>query len=167
MGNSNSESKSSEWCDSIKFGNGVRKVDFFAKFFRISGTIVAVEEIVQNKIVLVVNKVRWYGIRLIIFDHRVGGDKKLQDRQHCQVVTLSGVLGVAEDTVNTHIRNIKDYFQNDKYVCYIVYPLFVLTLHIVFCIVYVVLFFTYFLTAWCTMENIETKLLYCSKISTT
>ena len=115
--NSNSQSMSAEWSGSIRFGNGVRKVDFFYKPFEIPGRIVGVEEIVRNEIILVVNKVKWYGLRLIICDLRSCGNTQPDDRDY-EVLKLTDVWGVSKASLETHIKNIKYYFQSAKYVCY-------------------------------------------------
>ena len=110
-----------EWSGSIRFGNADRKVDFFYKpwydSFHINGTIVNVVEMVKNEIVLVVNKVIWYGLRLIIFDRRGCGNKGGKGDDFL-TLELTSQWGISKESVETHIENLKHYFQSAKYVCY-------------------------------------------------
>ena len=112
----NSQSMSTEWSGSARFGNGYRTVDFFDKHFDIPGKIVNVEEIVYNRIVLVVNKVQWYGLRLIICDHRGCGYGEPEKGDY-EVLKLTTVWGIGEESISKHIQNIKYYFQSPVYVC--------------------------------------------------
>ena len=113
----NFQSMSTEWSGCIQFGNGYRQIDFFDKHFDIPGKIVDIEEIVRNRIVVVVNKVKWYGLRLIICDHRGCGSGEPENGDY-EVLKLTDVWGIVEESVAKHIENIKYYFQNSAYVCH-------------------------------------------------
>ena len=110
MGNEPSQSMSAEWSGSIRFGNGVRQVDFFYKPFEIPGRIVSVEEIVRNEIILVVNKVKWYGLRLIICYRRSCGNTQPDARDY-EVLKLTDVWGVSKEVLKHTSRTSNTIFK--------------------------------------------------------
>ena len=118
MGNSSS----SEWSQSIKFGNHHRDVAFFYKQFGIStsSTIIDVKEVKSNEIAIVVNKVIWYGIRLVIYDPRFHMyDDTRPNRDHYEMIQITGDFGIKKEEVDGYITKIINCFvgSEDEHVC--------------------------------------------------